>query len=269
MTSGRTSRDPNQTRAPVATDRPADDQNMADRLQPRRSTTKPPSTGPTADPIDPETPNSAITVPIRARGTTSRIPASITPVLPSWNPIRSRLRPSCHGWRDSATAPNTTASTRQLRTMTALRLYLSAQTPHSGTSGIPTTKTSAENNPTNGTRSASGTPISWRYGARNEKTWETPKPSTRDVIEKTATTRRQSSRPAERSGWTAGEPTGSACAGVDMRTQPRALRGSARHRRRVNSAKGGVLGCSVDGSPESSTPRLAGRRRSAISTTAG
>jgi hypothetical protein len=90
--------------------------------------------------------------------------------------------------------------------MTALQLYLSAQTPHKGTGGIPTTKTSAENSPKNGTRSACGTPISWRYGARNEKTWETPRPSTSDVIEKTATIRRQSSRPADPSGWAAAEP---------------------------------------------------------------
>ena len=47
---------------------------------------------------------------------------------------------SCHGSRESATPANTTASTSALRTMTALRLYLSAQTPQSGTSGMPTTK---------------------------------------------------------------------------------------------------------------------------------
>ena len=87
------------------------------------------------------------------------MPASITPVLPSWNPISSRLSASCHGSRDSATQTNTTASTRQLRTMTALREYLSAQTPQSGTSGMPTTKISDENSPTNWRRSASGTPI--------------------------------------------------------------------------------------------------------------
>ena len=37
--------------------------------------------------------------------------------------------------------------------MTTLRLYLSAQTPHSGTSGMPTTKISALNSPTNASRS--------------------------------------------------------------------------------------------------------------------
>ena len=40
--------------------------------------------------------------------------------------------------------------------MTALRLYLSAHTPHSGTSGIPTTKIRALNRPTNASRSAAG-----------------------------------------------------------------------------------------------------------------
>jgi hypothetical protein len=98
-------------------------------------------------------------VPSRRSGTTSRIPASITPVFPSWNPISSRLSASCHGSCDSATQANTTASTMQLRTMTALRLYLSAHTPQSGTSGAPTTKISAVNSPTNDNRSARGTPI--------------------------------------------------------------------------------------------------------------
>ena len=44
---------------------------------------------------------------------------------------------TCHGSRARATAANTTASTSALRTMTTLRLYLSAQAPHSGTSGMP------------------------------------------------------------------------------------------------------------------------------------
>ena len=76
--------------------------------------------------------------------------------------MSSMLSASCHGSRDSATPANTTASTSALRTMTALRLYLSAQTPHSGTSGIPTTKISELNSPTKASRSASGTPISRR-----------------------------------------------------------------------------------------------------------
>ena len=45
----------------------------------------------------------AMTVPSRRSGVTSRMPASITPVLPSWNPISSMLRASCHGSRDRAT----------------------------------------------------------------------------------------------------------------------------------------------------------------------
>ena len=40
--------------------------------------------------------------------------------------------------------------------MTALRLYLSAQTPHSGTSGAPTMKIRELNRPTNASRSAGG-----------------------------------------------------------------------------------------------------------------
>ena len=136
------------------------EQEHRDSDQPSPSTrTNPPRNGPIANPIGPATPKIAIVVPSRRAGTTSRMPASITPVLPSWNPISSRLSASCHGSRDSATQTNTTASTRQLRTMTALREYLSAQTPHSGTSGAPTMKISDVNSPTNWRRSASGTPI--------------------------------------------------------------------------------------------------------------
>jgi len=94
---------------------------MPDRLQPSPSTRRAPSAGPTAKPIGPDTPNRAISVPTRCRGTTSRIAPSITPVLPSWNPIRRRLRASCHGSRDSATQAKTTASTSALRAMTAFR----------------------------------------------------------------------------------------------------------------------------------------------------
>jgi hypothetical protein len=81
----------------------------------------PPRNGPSAKPIGPATPNAAITVPTRRPGTTSRIAPSITPVFPSWNPIRSMLTASCHGSRESATQAKTTASTRALRAMTAFR----------------------------------------------------------------------------------------------------------------------------------------------------
>ena len=80
--------------------------------------------------------------------------------------MRSRLIASCHGSWDSATQAKTTASTSALRATTAFREYLSAQTPQSGTSGIPTTKISAEKSPTNAARSASGTPTTRRYAGR-------------------------------------------------------------------------------------------------------
>ena len=116
-----------------------------------------PIPGPTAIPTGEVAPKSAIAVPRRRRGVTSRIAASITPVLPSWNPTSRRLSPSCHGVRLSATAANTTASTTALRMITALRLYLSAQTPHSGTIGRPSTNTSELSTPIVGPMSAFGT----------------------------------------------------------------------------------------------------------------
>ena len=76
--------------------------------------------------------------------------------------MSSIARASCHGSRARATAAKTTASTSALRTMTTLRLYLSAQAPQSGTSGMPTTKISALKTPMNVSRWLSGTPISRR-----------------------------------------------------------------------------------------------------------
>ena len=161
-TVGRTSLDPKVTSRAVPIDSSADTAKTADSDQPRPSTIRPPRAGPTANPTGPEAPKIAIVTPSRFRGVTSRMPASITPVLPSWNPMSSIARASCQGSRASATRPNTTASTRELRTMTALRLYLSAQTPQSGTSGAPTMKISELKSPTNASRSAGATPISRR-----------------------------------------------------------------------------------------------------------
>ena len=122
----------------------------------------PPSVGPIANPMGLAAPKIAMTTPRRLSGVTSRIPASMTPVLPSWNPINSMATASCQGSRARAAIVKTTASTSALRTITAFRLYLSAHTPHSGTSGAPTTKIRALNRPTNARRSPCGTPISRR-----------------------------------------------------------------------------------------------------------
>ena len=99
MTSGRTSRDPNVTSSAVPTDSTADNQNTAGNDQPRPSIRRPARAGPTANPIGPDAPKIAIVVPSRRIGVTSRMPASMTPVFPSWNPMRSMLRASCHGSR--------------------------------------------------------------------------------------------------------------------------------------------------------------------------
>jgi hypothetical protein len=82
----------------------------------------PARTGPTAKPIGPEAPKTEMIVPSRPRGATSRIPASITPVFPSWNPMSSMLTATCQGSRARAIPAKTTASTTALRAMTALRL---------------------------------------------------------------------------------------------------------------------------------------------------
>ena len=161
-TSGRTSFDPNATSSAVPTDRSAESAKTAGSAQPKPSMRMPASAGPTANPIGPDAPKIAIVVPSRRRGVTSRMPASMIPVLPSWNPMSSIARASCHGSRARATAAKTTASTSALRMITTLRLYLSAHAPHSGTSGMPTTKIRALKMPMNASRSCSATPISRR-----------------------------------------------------------------------------------------------------------
>jgi hypothetical protein len=180
------------TSSAVPTDRAQDSQNTADSDQPAPSMRKPANAGPVAIPIADEAPNTPMIVPSRRRGATSRIPASITPVFPSWNPMSNMLRPSCQGSCERATPAKTTASTRALRTMTALRLYLSAHTPHRGTSGRPTRKISELKSPMNASRSSSGTPISSRYVGSRAKIWLMPRLSTIEVTQKTATRTRQS-----------------------------------------------------------------------------
>ena len=152
----------------------------------------PASAGPTAKPTGPDAPKIAIVVPRRARGVTSRMPASMIPVLPSWKPMSSIASATCQGSRARATPAKTTASTSALRTMTTLRLYLSAHAPHNGTSGMPTTKISALNSPMKASRSEAATPISRRYVGSSAKIWLTPRPSTIEVTQKTATRTRQS-----------------------------------------------------------------------------
>ena len=127
-------------------------------------------------------PNSAVTVPTRWRGVTSRSAASITPVLPSWSPTRSMLAPTCQGAEASATPAKTMASTTALRTMTARRLYLSAQTPQNGTRTIPNTKISEEKMPVKVGTWSGGRPTSRRRSGRKAKTWLTPSDSTVEVM---------------------------------------------------------------------------------------
>ena len=130
--------------------------------------------GPSAKPTGLAAPNTATTRPRRARGTTSRIPATMTPVLPSWRPTSINAPATCHGCCASATRAKTPVSTSALRTITALRLYLSAHTPHSGTRGRPSTKTRELNRPTKATRSAWGTPSSRKWAGSRAKTWLMP-----------------------------------------------------------------------------------------------
>ena len=121
-------------------------------------------------------------MPTRWRGVTSRSAASMTPVLPSWSPTRRRLTASCQGSSARATPAKTTASTTALRTMTARRLYLSAQTPQNGTRTIPKTKMRLVKSPVNVGICAAGRPTSWRRRGRKAKTWAMPRASIVETI---------------------------------------------------------------------------------------
>ncbi len=81
-----------------------------------------------------------------------------------------------------ATPAKTTASTTALRTMTARRLYLSAQTPQNGTSRMPNTKMSEVKMPVKAGMSASGRPTSRRRSGRYAKIWLTPSDSMVEVM---------------------------------------------------------------------------------------
>ena len=106
--------------------------------------------------------------------------------------MSSIARASCHGSRASATSPKTTASTSELRTMTALRLYLSAQTPHSGTSGAPTMKIRELNRPTKARRSAGAHAHLAQVDRHEREDLADARPSTIDTVQNTATRTRQS-----------------------------------------------------------------------------
>ena len=134
-------------------------------------------------------------------GVTSRIPASMTPVLPSWNPISSIDERELPRLARRAPRPaNTTASTSALRTMTALRLYLSAQTPHSGTSGSADDEDERAEQADEREAIRLGDAHLAQVGADSAKIWLTPSPSTIDVIQKTPTRIRQSCGRARRAG---------------------------------------------------------------------
>ncbi len=195
-TSGLTSRDPKVTRSAVPTDSAAESQKTIGSDQPKPSMSRPASAGPDAMPTAVDAPNTPMTVPSRARGVTSRMPASITPVLPSWNPMSSMLAASCHGSRDRATPAKTTASTMALLTITALRLYLSAQTPHSGTSGAPTTKTRVLKMPMKVSRASPVTPSSSRRAGSRAKIWLTPNDSISETTKYTANRPRHAAVPS-------------------------------------------------------------------------
>ena len=182
VTAGRMSRDPSISRTTTASESSDPSQKTSESGRWSPSIINPPSTGPRAKPSGPVAPNSPVTVPTRSRGVTSRSAASITPVFPSWSPTSRRLAASCHGSWAIATPANTTASTTALRTITARRLYLSAQTPQNGTRTMPNTKIRLLNRPVKVGTWDAGSPTSPRRSGRNENTWATPMASTVEVI---------------------------------------------------------------------------------------
>ena len=80
---GRTSRSPTISRIAVPTDRADERPYTAAIGACRRSSSRPPTAGPAANPIGDIEPKIATAVPRRLRGVASRIVASITPVFPN------------------------------------------------------------------------------------------------------------------------------------------------------------------------------------------
>ncbi len=78
--------------------------------------------------------------------------------------------------------------------MTSFRLYLSANAPHSGTSGSPKMNMSAFSRPTRRGIARGGSPIDCRSSGRKAEIWLTPMVSTTDVIEKISSTAIQDCR---------------------------------------------------------------------------
>ena len=146
-TSGRTSADPSASMRATAIERPADTVNTAALEKCHQLIMTAPIAGPSPNPSGLLEAKMPIANPSLGRGVTSRIAAIMTPELPSWKPTSTMLTASCHGAPLAATARNTTASTSALRITTALRLYLSAHTPHSGIKGNPARKNSEKSKP--------------------------------------------------------------------------------------------------------------------------
>ena len=91
-----------------------------------------------------------------------------------WDDVKDNNTSKTLGGQLTFTPAKTATSTAALRMMTAFRLYLSAQTPHSGTSGRPRTKTLAPRRPTQRGISDSGRPSCRRYRGMKAKTWLIP-----------------------------------------------------------------------------------------------
>ena len=114
--------------------------------------------GPAAKPIGAAALKSEMTRARSRSGATSRIVASITPVLPSQKPSATVAPTSCQAWSASAKAISAARAMRPLRTMTSRRDRNSAIASQIGTCGAPMTKSPAIEMPVSDAISPMGTP---------------------------------------------------------------------------------------------------------------
>ena len=126
--------------------------------RPSPSIIAPARSGPSAKPIGAAALKRAIDLVRACSGETSRIVASITPVLPSQKPSASVAPISCHASCAKAKAMSATRAIKPLRTMTSRRDRNSAIASQIGTCGAPTMKMPAVAAPDTVAISLSGTP---------------------------------------------------------------------------------------------------------------
>ena len=135
----------------------------------------------------------AIARPRTGRGVTSRIPASMTPVLPSWRPIRSIDGATCHGSRlERHRAEHDGLDERAPDDDGLAAVLVGPDAPQRHQRCTDDEDEGAEEADEREPIALRDAASRSRYSGRNENTWLTPSPSTMEVSQNTTRRARQS-----------------------------------------------------------------------------